>query len=154
MQLEPVSQETLQGMDCGVFVGCCNLGGNDVDPYGLLAFPLVLRGVSLREAEVGSILQHRLRLLWPVRPPKFLQSCWTSVTSQRVICASVSKRREVASRTSSPCGAPASPWTRPALRRSSLSTPAAKLSEWEGPPGPDLRRPAPTLASPCQHNVA
>ena len=45
MQLEPVSQETLQGMDCGVFVGCCNLGGNDVDPYGLLAFPLVLRGV-------------------------------------------------------------------------------------------------------------
>ena len=24
----------LQGMDCGVFVGCCNLGGNDVDPEG------------------------------------------------------------------------------------------------------------------------
>ena len=22
-------------MDCGVFVGCCNLGGNDVDPFGL-----------------------------------------------------------------------------------------------------------------------
>jgi len=21
-------------MDCGVFVGCCNLGGNDVDPEG------------------------------------------------------------------------------------------------------------------------
>ena len=30
-------------MDCGVFVGCCNLGGNDVDPYGLLAFTSVLR---------------------------------------------------------------------------------------------------------------
>ena len=29
-----LSQESLQGMDCGVFVGCCNLGGNDVDPEG------------------------------------------------------------------------------------------------------------------------
>ena len=27
-------QDSLQGMDCGVFVGCCNLGGNDVDPEG------------------------------------------------------------------------------------------------------------------------
>eukprot|EP00438_Fugacium_kawagutii_P013941 Skav203407 [mRNA] locus=scaffold1743:183284:200111:- [translate_table: standard] len=26
--------DSLQGMDCGVFVCCCNLGGNDVDPEG------------------------------------------------------------------------------------------------------------------------
>lgn len=33
-----MDKESLQGLDCGVFVGCCNLGGNDVDPQGLGPF--------------------------------------------------------------------------------------------------------------------
>ncbi|CAE7183438.1 pikAI, partial [Symbiodinium microadriaticum] len=54
-----LNKESLQGMDCGVFVGCCNLGGNDVDPYGLGPFSNIGFAYSGLSGRISHVLSLR-----------------------------------------------------------------------------------------------
>eukprot|EP00931_Biecheleriopsis_adriatica_P047752 TRINITY_DN27548_c0_g2_i1.p1 TRINITY_DN27548_c0_g2~~TRINITY_DN27548_c0_g2_i1.p1 ORF type:complete len:4734 (-),score=1179.49 TRINITY_DN27548_c0_g2_i1:215-14152(-) len=54
-----LDKDSLQGLDCGVYVGCCNLGGNDVDPTALGPFSNIGAAYSGLSGRISHVLSLR-----------------------------------------------------------------------------------------------